>query len=83
MDAVIHNKTADLENVAHLISPSVDRARREEGSDNLLEEAVKLNAKQWRDHLLKSPAIQRLMQTEQIAVHAGYYHLHSGKVELL
>lgn len=82
VDAVLHGKTKDIEHVAKLIAQSIDSVDQEPEAD-LLARSIKANAIRWKDHLLKSPVIQRLVKEGKLAVQAGYYHLQSGRVELL
>lgn len=52
-------------------------------TNNTLELAIKTNALNMKDFLEKSPNIAKLIQDKKIAVHAGYYNLKTGLVELL
>ena len=82
VDAVIHQNTKDIEAVAKLIEPSVQQAKKTK-TDNLLESAIKANAVRMRDFLLKSRVIAQLVKDKKIEVHAGYYNLRTGAVEIL
>lgn len=83
VDAVIHNNTKDIEAVAKLIQPAVQEAKKSK-ENNLLERAVKTNALRMKDAVIKSsPTIQKFIKDEKIEVHAAYYNLQTGAVELL
>ncbi len=81
VDAVIHDHTKDIESVAELIIPAVTEARKT-APENLLEASVKLNAIRMRDALLNSPPLSKLIAAGKLEIHAGYYHLESGVVEI-
>ena len=82
VNAVIAGTTKDIESVAALIEPAVKEERKKK-SANLLEASIKANALRMRDELSKTPVIQKLIADKKIEVHAGYYHLETGLVELL
>lgn len=82
VDAVIQGTTKQIQTIARLIAPSVEKVDQEE-VPHLLEDSTKLNAVHWRDFLLQSPVIQQLVQAGKLQVHAGYYHLSTGLVEIL
>lgn len=82
ISAVIDNNTKDIESVATLIEPAVQEARIASTS-NLLERSIKLNAVNMKKFLENSPNIKRLIEENQIEVHAAYYNLKTGLVELL
>lgn len=82
VDAVIHGVTEDIEAVATLIEPAVKEAKNSSPT-NLLEASVKTNARRMRDFLLQSPVIAKLVKEQKVAVHAAYYNLQTGAVELL
>jgi carbonic anhydrase len=82
VDAVIHGKTKDIESVAKLIKPAVEQARKAAPFD-LLSLAVKLNAIRMRDYLLASKILKKLVADKKIEIHAGYYQLRTGEVEIL
>lgn len=82
VDAVVQNKTEDIEAVAKLIAPAVKTARKE-NDKNLLERSIKANALRMRQLLLDDSVIGKLVQQKKIEVHAGYYDLQTGAVELL
>lgn len=82
VDAVINNNTKDIESVAELIQPAVKEARKS-SPKNLLEASVKTNACRMKECLLKSPALQKLVKDKKIEIHAAYYNLQTGDVEIL
>ncbi|NGX63291.1 MAG: Carbonic anhydrase 2 [Candidatus Anoxychlamydiales bacterium] len=82
VNAVVQNKTANLEKIAELIEPSVKKEQESE-TNNILEQAIKTNALNMKDLLEKSPNIEKLIQDKKIEVHAAYYNLKTGLVELL
>ena len=82
VEAVIQNNTKDIEAVANLIEPAVQKAQEGE-TNNLLEQAIKINALNMKDFLENSPNIKQLIQDKKIEVHAGYYNLKTGLVEPL
>ena len=82
VEAVIHNKTQDIEAIAELIEPAVQEARKSSPL-HLLEASVKTNALRMKECLLKSPVIQKLVAAKKIEVRAAYYNLQTGDVEML
>lgn len=82
VDAVIKGTTKDIESVAKLIEPAVSSERQKKAS-NLLIASIKQNAINMKEYLLTTPAIKKLISEEKIEVHAGYYNLDTGLVELL
>ena len=82
VDAVIHNTTSEIETVAAYIEPSVEEARKNSSHD-LLACSVKANAIRMKDRLLSSPVIAKLVQENTIEVHAAYYNLQTGAVDIL
>lgn len=82
VDAVIQGTVQDIENVAELIQPAVQEARKSNPS-NLLEASIKANAIRMKNYLLKMPVIQKYIADKKLEVFAGYYNLESGAVELL
>ncbi len=82
LDAVIAGKTKDIESVASLIEPAVREAKRG-GQDDLLYRATVDNALKMKEYLLRTKVIKKLVKEGNIQVHAGYYNLQSGKVDLV
>jgi carbonic anhydrase len=82
VNAVIQGTTKNIESVAKLIQPSVEKERQKKASP-LLERSIKANALNMRNYLLQTPAIKSLVEAKKIEVHAGYYHLQTGIVEIL
>lgn len=82
VDAVIQNKTSNIEEIARLIKPSIQDVQKY-GKNNLLEHAIKTNALNMKLFLEKSPNIKQLIQDKKIEVHAAYYNFKTGLIELL
>lgn len=80
--AVIQNNTKDIEAVAKLIEPAVQEAKKSK-ANALLERAIKINAMRMKAVVLQSPAIQKFIKDKKVEVHAAYYNLQTGAVELL
>lgn len=78
--AVIAKQTKDIESVAELIQPAVDKT---EKSKNRLYQAIARNALNMKNILLKSPVIKNLVKQGKLQVYAGYYNFESGKVDIL
>ncbi len=74
--AVMEGQTADIEAVARLIEPAVKGAK-------TTEEAIKANVRNVVAQLRQTPLLKRLVAKKKIACVGAYYHLGSGKVELL
>lgn len=74
--AVMEGQTADIEDVAKLIQPAVKRAK-------TTEEAIKANVRNVVAQLGKTPLLKKLIKQKKIGCVGAYYHLGSGKVELL
>lgn len=79
--AVLQGKTKDIEAVAELIQPAVDKVKNLSG--DRLEEAIKTNVRLVVDQLEKSPIFRDLIAKKKLTVAGGYYDFHTGKVELL
>jgi carbonic anhydrase len=82
IDSVIKHQTKDIEEIARLITPSVEEVFQEK-SDNVLELAIKSNAINMKRYLEKTPAIAELISKDKIKIVAAYYNFKTGKVELL
>jgi len=82
VDAVIHNTKDEIETVAAHIEPSVNKARLASPQD-LLAASIKENACLMRDRLSASPVIAKLVYENRIEVHAAYYNLQTGAVDIL
>lgn len=82
VSAVLQNKTQEIEAVAELIEPAVIKSRTIKDG-NPLENAVKTNVMMVVNQLKLAPVIKKLIQEKKIEVVGGYYHLGSGKVELI
>lgn len=74
--AVMEGKTDDIEEIAHLIEPAIQDVK-------TLEEAIKANVRAVVAQLRKTPLIKRLISEKKIDCIGAYYHLGSGKVEML
>jgi len=81
IQAVINGQAQDIESIASLIAPSLELARKQEGS--LIENTVKDNVLYVASELKKSPALSKLIQENKINIVGGYYDFHSGAVELV
>lgn len=82
VDAVIQGNTKEIEAVAQLIEPAVREARHS-SSENLWTRAVKINALRMKKFLLDSPVLAKFVKEKKIEIHAAYYNLQTGRVELL
>ncbi len=74
--AVFQGKTADIEEVAALIEPAIKDAKN-------VDEAIKDNIRWMVNYLKNTDYIQKLISQKKIDVIGAYYHLGSGKVEIL
>ncbi len=75
--AVLANNTADIEAVADLIRPAVDK------KNPSLDAAILANIQNSVDRIKQSPPIQKLMKEGKVDVVGAYYDLNTGKVRLL
>jgi len=82
VDATLRGQADGIPAVAALIEPAVKEARKQ-NTPNVLETAIKDNAKNMRNYLLQTPVVQKLVEDKKLEVYAGYYNKKSGKVELL
>jgi carbonic anhydrase len=80
--AVLDGQSHAIQPVAHFIEPSVEEAQRI-APENLWECSVKTNALRMKNLLLQSSIVQALLEQDKIEVHAAYYNLQTGAVELL
>lgn len=79
--ATLEGNTKDIEAVAELIQPSVDKIRGTPG--NTLENAVKANVFHMLEQLKNSPVITTAIKNGKLKVVGGYYNLRSGRVDWL
>lgn len=82
VNAVVQGTTKDVEEIARLVQPSVDEAKKENSKD-LLSSSIKKNAIHMKESLVKNPVLQKLMKEGKIEIQAAYYHLQTGAVEIL
>lgn len=80
VNAVLQGQDKDIPEIATLISPSI---RAMGSKDPKLEAAVKANAMRMRNELAQHPDFRSLVAKKKLKIYAGYYHLESGKVEIL
>lgn len=80
VDAVMQNKTKDIESVADLIKPAVDATNKRHET---LEEAVKANVHNSVARVKSSEPISKLIQAGKIDVVGAYYNLETGEVTLV
>lgn len=79
--AVLANNTIDIEAIAKHIEPAIQKAKDMPGDP--LVNAIRLNVAESVRRIKSSSPIAKLIQEGKIAVVGAYYHLKSGKVELL
>lgn len=72
--AVMQGVTQDIESVAKLIQPAIQKTK---------EESIKANAKLVAEGLRKSSLVASYIKEGKVKVVAGYYNFHSGEVEWL
>lgn len=82
VNAVLNKQTEGIEAIAKLIEPAVAKSR-SVSEGNPLENAVKANVLMVVEQLKSSKIIKQLIEQNKIKVVGGYYHLGSGKVELI
>jgi len=82
VDAVLKNQTQDIEAVAALIEPAVKKVKKAH-EDPSLEKCIKMNALDMKALIENVPSIKKLINNKKIQVHAAYYDLNTGRVELL
>lgn len=81
VQAVMQGKTKDIEAVATLIQPAVDKVKK--GDSGNLEAAVKANVAFIVEDLKKKEPLKSLVEKKKLTIAGGYYNFHTGKVELL
>ncbi len=81
IQAVINGQTQDIEAVASLIMPSLEKARSQPGS--LIENTVKHNVLSVVNQIKNSPTLSKLIESGQIDVVGGYYNFQTGGVEIV
>ena len=82
VNAVVQRKTQDIKALALIIDPAVKQAEKGNPKD-LLVNAIKTNALNMKNLLIRSKAIGDLVKQKKIAVEAGFYNLETGVVEIL
>lgn len=78
--AVMDNNTKDIEQIAVLIQPAVNKIKKEKSS---LVEATESNVQNSVATIKQSVVIARLIQEGKINVVGAYYNLETGRVRLL
>jgi carbonic anhydrase len=73
VQAVLKNKTQDIEEVAKLIEPAILES-------TSLEKAIMDNVRYTVNHLKKSPIIEQLESMNTVKIIGGYYDFKTGKV---
>jgi carbonic anhydrase len=76
VQATLAKKTEDIENVAALIEPSIRSAK-------TLDQAIVDNARGTSAQLKRTPLIQKMIKEKKLECRAAYYHIGSGKVDIL
>jgi carbonic anhydrase len=82
VNAVINGKTEAIPALSLIINPAVKEAKGD-NPDQILEAAIKANALHMKDLLLRSAKLRKLVKAGKVEIQAAYYHLQTGKVELL
>lgn len=82
VDAVVKNEASDFEDIAVLIQPALEE-KEKLPQHNVLESAIKKNALNMKNLLENSPRLGKVLKDKKIEVHAAYYNLETGIVELL
>lgn len=80
VDAVFTNQTKDIETIAKLIEPAVQKVK--DTPQNNLEGVVKANVSNTANYLKSTPIIKQLMADKKVDILGGYYNLKTGKVEI-
>lgn len=79
--AILQGKRKDIEAVAELIDPAIEKTKNQKG--DRLENIVKANVKMMVEQLKKSEALSKLIESKKLAIRGGYYNFQTGEVELL
>lgn len=82
VDAVLQGKTSGMESIARLIYPAIE-VEKNTHPHNLLEGCIKKNAQNMKEYLMKTSILKKLVKEGKLEIHAGYYDLQTGVVELL
>lgn len=82
VEAVLHDKIADILFTSQLIKPSVLRARKVNSKD-LLKTAIEFNAEAMSRFVQESSVVAELMAQGKMGVKAAYYNFDTGAVDLL
>ena len=82
VNAVVQGTTKDIEELAKVIAPAVNQAKKSDPT-HLLDAAIRANALRMKDLLIRSSTIGKLVKEGKIRVEAAYYDLQTGAVELL
>lgn len=79
--AVLADQTKDIEAVANLIRPAIQKSKDQPGDP--LENAVKENVRLVVQQIRNSPTLRGCEENKTLNIVGGYYNLKSGKVELV
>lgn len=81
VNAVLQNKITNIEKIAKFIKPAIQKEKYK--TNNILEQVIKTNALNMKNFLEKTPNIKQLINDKKIEIHAAYYNLKTGLVELI
>lgn len=79
--AVMEGKTKDIEAVAELIQPAVDKSKKQNGND--LAAAIKTNVRLAVENLKKKQPLKEFIEKKKLTVVGGVYNFRTGKIEVL
>lgn len=81
VSAVLSGNTADIPAIAAKIEPAIREIKPNE--PNALEKAIKANIMAGVAKVRNEPRLRELVDTNKVKVVGAYYHLDTGRVELL
>lgn len=81
VSAVVSNQASDIPTIARLIEPAVEKTRNLQG--NHLVNAITENIHRVVAQIQQTPVIAKLIEQKKLKIMGGYYHLETGKVDLL
>src|SRR5207302_11144775 len=81
VEAVYTGNDADIPDIKKLIKPTIDKVKKLKNAT--LDDAIIANVRNSMTRLKASPVIQKYIHEGKVRLQGGYYHLDTGKVDIL
>ncbi len=81
VDAVFTGNDADIPDIKKLIKPTIDKVKKLKSAS--LDDAIIANIRNSMSRLAASPVIKKHIHEGKVRLQGGYYHLDTGKIDIL